>query len=183
MYEEEAEGGEGGYGYRLNAFIEFIQLIAEQFQLWTTLDPDEAGVRIRWGRKVKPLANGIHYMLPFIDSIRAINIRPQVVDLPDQSLDTEDKVSVVVSGSVEYNVCDAKIALLDIQDFDESLVTFINGIIASVIAETRYDDCKLYLLQEAIFDQLAEESDNWGIEVTAVYITSFTKNRVIRLLN
>lgn len=169
----------------MSVFFEFVFGILSRMRFVMVVPPPERGVRVRLGTRVREIGPGVHFIVPWVDEVETLNVMPQVIDLPDQSLDTQDGTSVIVSGSVEYEITDVQKALLEIQDFESSLVTFGNGIIAQEVYGYVYrgSDTGLFDLQERIHQSLIQYQDEWGIDVVGFYLTSFTKNRVLRLLS
>ena len=162
-----------------NVLQRFLDLIP---QLALIL-PNEGGVRcnmLPWITWVKVLEPGVYIEWPLFQEIIKVEMTPQVVDLRPQSVLTIQGQSMVVSGAVRYRVVDAKKAILDVQDFDESIVALALGTIASIVSGA--EKHSLPDLEKEVRQALAKESSGWGLKIEACYITDLDKCRSIRLL-
>ncbi len=106
-----------------------------------SIEEPERGVMLRFGKYVKNLEPGMYWQWPIIEEVYKANIRPQTINLPSQSISTLDRIDVVVSGEIVYTIGDIKKALLDVQDYDESLQNFSMGRICRYINNQNYDCC------------------------------------------
>ena len=68
----------------------------------------ERGVVQRLGRFRKILDPGLHVIIPYIDSLRNVDIRTTPMDVPKQEVITKDNVTVNVDAVVYFRVIDAK---------------------------------------------------------------------------
>jgi len=157
-----------------SVFMDWLnELISKLFsiipRLWM-VQPDEAGVRTTLGNHVKAIGPGYWFYWPLIQEIITLTVTPQVVDLRPQSLRIDDQ-DVTVSGAIMYRISDARKALLNVQDYDRSLITLALGIIAN--GELHEDE---------ILKRLREAAAGWGIKVMRVFITDRGNVLNIRLL-
>ena len=66
----------------------------------------------RLGRYSRTLEGGIHFLVPFVDKVRAnIDLREQVVSFPPQPVITSDNLVVNIDTVIYYSVIDAKSAV------------------------------------------------------------------------
>ena len=95
--------------------------------------PYERGVFLRMGKCKRTLEPGLYFCMPIIDEIQKLDVTPQVINLPNQSITTKEGKTLAVSGAVEYSICDPQKALLEVQNFDASLQNLSMGIIGQYI--------------------------------------------------
>ena len=158
---------------KITSFIPRIRLI----------NPDEGGVRITLGSKVKVLRAGWYIYWPLIQVICAIAIMPQIIDVRCQSVLTADGVNMCAGGAIKYRVKDAGAAILKVQDYDETLQALSLGIISRYINSRSYDDCKDVVdIEIAVQKGVKEEARGWGLDIQSVFITDLGKARNLRLL-
>jgi len=81
------------------------------------VQPDEAGVRITLGNKVKAIGPGPWLYWPVVQDITVVTVTPQVVDLRGQSSISSGR-DYVISGAIMYRIDSAEKAILAVQDFD-----------------------------------------------------------------
>jgi regulator of protease activity HflC (stomatin/prohibitin superfamily) len=70
----------------------------------------------RYGKYVKTLPSGIHYLVPFVDRIAySYLIRPHTIDIPAQLVTSKDNVSVLVEGLLHLQVVDPILASYEVE--------------------------------------------------------------------
>lgn len=165
----------------LNRLFDYVLDFLPTF--WQVL-PNEDGVRVNnflwwsWTSKTPP---GWYIFWPIFQTLIKVEVTPQVVDLRSQSILRPDGKSIVVSGAIRYRIADAWKAILDVQDFDDSIVSLALGTIAqSVSRSTEIND--ISLLQSELRAAMAKECSGWGVKIEAVYITDLDRVKSIRLL-
>ena len=143
--------------------------------------PHEGGVFIRNGSFRKTLREGWYLCWPVFDQIDVVDIVPQVIDLPNQICTTADNKAYAISGAIEYHVSDVKKFLLDVQNPDESLMTYARMEISRYMMdkEGKIDRAELETDVEAKITKKAEE---WGIDVLDFGVNEFAPCRAIRLM-
>jgi regulator of protease activity HflC (stomatin/prohibitin superfamily) len=123
---------------------------------------------IRFGRIIKIVDTGLHFRVPFIDSIQRVDLRMQTVDLRGQSAITKDNISVGIDAVVFMRIEDAEKVILRIKDYTEAVSKYAQTSIRDVIG--RYSLDELLESREEIAKSLKfvidELSKDWGIDIT-----------------
>ncbi|KGN38722.1 SPFH domain-containing protein [Knoellia subterranea] len=125
----------------------------------------------RLGRYHSTLEGGIHFLVPFVDKVRAnIDLREQVVSFPPQPVITSDNLVVNIDTVIYYTVIDAKSAVYEIANFIQGIeqltVTTLRNVIGSLDLEqtlTSRDQINAQLR-----GALDEATGKWGIRVNRV---------------
>jgi regulator of protease activity HflC (stomatin/prohibitin superfamily) len=125
----------------------------------------------RLGRYSRTLEGGIHFLVPFVDKVRAnIDLREQVVSFPPQPVITSDNLVVNIDTVIYYQVIDAKSAVYEIANFIQGIeqltVTTLRNVIGSLDLEqtlTSRDQINAQL--RGVLD---EATGKWGIRVNRV---------------
>lgn len=125
----------------------------------------------RLGRYSRTLEGGIHFLVPFVDKIRAnVDLREQVVSFPPQPVITSDNLVVNIDTVIYYSVIDAKSAVYEIANFIQGIeqltVTTLRNVIGSLDLEqtlTSRDQINAQL--RGVLD---EATGKWGIRVNRV---------------
>ena len=125
----------------------------------------------RLGRYHSTLEGGIHFLVPFVDKVRAnIDLREQVVSFPPQPVITSDNLVVNIDTVIYYSVIDAKSAVYEIANFIQGIeqltVTTLRNVIGSLDLEqtlTSRDQINAQL--RGVLD---EATGKWGIRVNRV---------------
>lgn len=164
-------------------FIKHFEKATRIFPRFNSVFPNEGGVFLRMGRYKRTLEPGLYFCLPIIDEVQKLDVTPQVINLPNQSITTKDSRTLAVSGAVEYSIYDPKKALLQVQNFDASLQNLSMGIIANYVKQRSYQDCiKIDGLEQEVIDRIKDRAGDWGLKVTKFWITDLAEHRVYRLM-
>ena len=126
-------------------------------------------VQLRCGKFIKVLSPGIHFKIPFFDSVIECPVITQSVNLPSQTLTTLDEQSIVLKSIIRYKVSNIQTYLLGVMHANDVLIDTTQGMIRDVVEVTRWDD--LVDVNETITNKVKEYVVKWGIEVEAVTIT------------
>jgi len=126
-------------------------------------------VQFRCGKFIKVLYPGIHFKIPFFDSIIECPVITQSVNLPSQTLTTLDDESIVLKSIIRYRVSNIQTYLLGVMHANDVLIDTTQGMIRDVVELTIWDD--LVDVNETITNKVKQYVVRWGIEVEAVTIT------------
>jgi regulator of protease activity HflC (stomatin/prohibitin superfamily) len=164
-------------------FMKHIMKATKIFPRFVAIFPNEGGVFLRMGKYKKTLRPGLYFCFPIVDEIQKLDITPQVINLPNQSVTTKDTKTIAVSGAVEYSIYDPQKALLEVQNFDVSLQNLSMGIIGNYIKQRTYRDCiKLDGLEKEVVKGIRKKASDWGLKVIRFWITDMAQHRVYRLM-
>jgi membrane protease subunit HflK len=128
-----------------------------------------SAVQLRYGKFIKVLYPGIHFKIPFFDSVIECPVITQSVNLPSQTLTTLDNESIVLKSIIRYKVSNIRTYLLGVMHANDVLIDTTQGMIRDVVELTTWDD--LVDVNETITNKVKEYVVRWGIEVEAVTIT------------
>ena len=126
-------------------------------------------MQLRYGKWIRNLSGGIHFKIPFFDSIIESPMITQSVNLPSQTLTTLDEQSIVLKSIIRYRVSNIQTYLLSVMHANDVLIDTTQGIIRDVVEMTRWND--LVDVNTQITNEVKEFVVKWGIEVEAVTIT------------
>lgn len=142
-----------------------------------------AGVRIvpqsekfvveRLGRLRSVLGPGINFIVPFLDRVRhKVSVLERQLPAMTQDAITSDNVLVQVETSVFYRIIEPEKTVYRIRDVDAAISTTVAGIVRSEIGRMELDQVQANRasLIDAVRDQVAQQVDDWGIEVTRAEI-------------
>jgi len=123
----------------------------------------------RFGRLRSVLGPGINLIVPFLDRV-AHKVSVLERQLPNASQDaiTADNVLVAVETSVFYRILEPEKTVYRIRDVDGAISTTVAGIVRSEIGKMELDGAQANRanLIHAVREQVAQQVDDWGIEVT-----------------
>lgn len=160
-----------------------------------------AGVRIvpqseqhvveRFGRLRAVLGPGINFIVPFLDKIRhKVSVLERQLPSMTQDAITSDNVLVQVETSVFYRIIEPEKTVYRIRDVDAAISTTVAGIVRSEIGRMELDQVQANrsTLIDAVRSQVAQQVDDWGIEVTRaeildVNLDEATRSAMLQQLN
>ena len=130
--------------------------------------------RFRFGRYEGMLGPGVVFAIPIIHSVKKIDTRTTVLDIPRQTNITKDNASIDIDFLVymRVDVSMASRAILEVQDFTVAVVGLATTTLRAVIGEMLLDEVlsQREKINEAIRNRLDKETERWGIKVTNVEI-------------
>lgn len=143
------------------------------------------GVKYRFGKYTKTLKPGIHFKLPYIDTILHENTVDTTMLLPAQSIITDDKIEVVTKATVGYAIYDISKFYNNVYDSKSALSDRSCVIIRNTIASNSLEDILLDPLgfNDVLTEQVQKEVDDYGIRVNFVALVDFTRSRSFRFFN
>ncbi len=127
----------------------------------------------RFGRLRSVLGPGINFIVPFLDKIRhKVSVLERQLPSMAQDAITSDNVLVQVETSVFYRIIEPEKTVYRIRDVDAAISTTVAGIVRSEIGRMELDQVQANrsTLIDAVRTQVAQQVDDWGIEVTRAEI-------------
>src|SRR5664280_145383 len=129
----------------------------------------------RLGKFSRTLEGGLHFLVPFVDRVRAsVDLREQVVSFTPQPVITSDNLVVNIDTVIYYSVIDSKSAVYEIANFIQGIeqltVTTLRNVIGSLDLEqtlTSRDQ-----INGQLRGVLDEATERWGIRVNRVELKS-----------
>ncbi|ACZ22089.1 SPFH domain, Band 7 family protein [Sanguibacter keddieii DSM 10542] len=129
----------------------------------------------RLGRYSRTMDAGLHFLIPFIDRVRAgVDLREQVVSFPPQPVITSDNLVVSIDTVLYFQVTDPKSAVYEIANYitaiEQLTVTTLRNVIGSMDLEqtlTSRDQ-----INGQLRGVLDEATGRWGIRVNRVELKS-----------
>ncbi len=125
----------------------------------------------RLGRYNTTMYAGLHFLIPFVDRVRAgVDLREQVVSFPPQPVITSDNLVVSIDTVIYFQVTDPKSATYEIANYitgiEQLTVTTLRNVIGSMDLEqtlTSRDQ-----INGQLRGVLDEATGRWGIRVNRV---------------
>ena len=126
----------------------------------------------RFGRYRKTVGPGFHMIVPFIETMKKVDMREQVVDVPPQEVITKDNVVVTVDAVVYYQATDPVKLKYNVSNFILAATKLAQTNLRNVIGDMDLDSA--LTSRETINTELRmildEATDVWGTRVVRVEI-------------
>ena len=153
----------------LDKLVEFLTRFSYQLSPWVIVEEWNGAVHLRFGKWIETLEPGLHFKIPFFDSIIECPVITQSINLPSQTLTTLDEQSIVLKSIIRYRVRNVRTYLLKVMHATDVLIDTTQGMIRDIVEVTTWED--LVDVNHQITDEVKDYVVKWGIEVEAVTIT------------
>ena len=132
----------------------------------------EQGLIERFGRYRKTVDPGFHMIVPFIEKMKKVDMREQVVDVPPQEVITKDNVVVTVDAVVYYQATDPVKLKYNISNFVLAATKLAQTNLRNVIGDMDLDEAltSRETINTELRQILDEATDVWGTRVVRVEI-------------
>jgi regulator of protease activity HflC (stomatin/prohibitin superfamily) len=159
--------------------------------------PFERGLIERLGRYKRLGSPGFNWIIPVIDRMVKVNMTEMMVDAQPQTIITKDKLNAKVDAQIYFKVksdeASVKNSQYNVYSYKHQIVnlarTTLRNIIGTMtLTEANSDRNKI---NTALMKTLAEETNNWGIEVVRAELKEIdppqdvqeTMNKVVKAEN
>jgi regulator of protease activity HflC (stomatin/prohibitin superfamily) len=124
------------------------------------------------GRLVGSRGPGLFWVVPFISRIRKIDLRIVTIELPPQEVITRDNVTIKVSAVVYFYVVNPADAVVQVMDYYRATIQIAQTTLRNVLGQVELDQVlsERDTLNHKIQTIIDEQTEKWGIKVTAVEI-------------
>jgi regulator of protease activity HflC (stomatin/prohibitin superfamily) len=136
------------------------------------VQPYQRGVQERLGRYKDTLDPGLRLIVPFVDKIRFVDMREQVVDVPPQEVITSDNVVVSVDAVIYYEPTDPQRLIYNIANFIMAVTKLAQTNLRNVVGDMQLDQALTSrdTINTGLRDILDDATDKWGVRVVRVEI-------------
>ncbi len=140
------------------------------FRAVVIVRPYESAIVERFGKYLKTLYAGLHFVIPIVDRVIKVDLREQVVDVPPQEVITKDNVVVTVDGVIYYKVIKPEDVVYKVQNFKMAVINLAQTNLRNIIGELTLDETltSREIINSKLRITLDEATDAWGVKVTRV---------------
>jgi regulator of protease activity HflC (stomatin/prohibitin superfamily) len=126
----------------------------------------------RLGRFVGLRGPGLVLIIPFIETVRKVDLRVITMDVPQQECITVDNVTVRVDAVIYFRVVDASEAILKVLDYIKATSLLAQTTLRNVVGQSTLDELlgQRDRLNGKIQSVVDEGTNPWGIKVSMVEV-------------
>jgi regulator of protease activity HflC (stomatin/prohibitin superfamily) len=126
----------------------------------------------RLGRFVGLRGPGLVLIIPFIETVRKIDLRIVTMDVPQQECISVDNVTVRVDAVVYFRVVNPADAILKVLDYVKATSLLAQTTLRNVVGQSTLDEllAQRDRLNDKIKTIVDEGTDPWGIKVSMVEV-------------
>ena len=157
-------------GTILVAGIFLLVLLMIAGKIVRIISPYERGVVERLGQFQRIAEPGMTILVPFIESLRKVDMREVVIDVDPQEVITRDNVGVTVDAVIYYLVMDPKRVLYNISNFREAATKLAQTNLRDVVGGLTLDETltSREMINAKLRQILDQATDAWGVRVGRV---------------
>ncbi|WP_225369721.1 SPFH domain-containing protein [Methanobrevibacter arboriphilus] len=158
--------------YLIIVIILILIVFVLAFKSVKILRPYEKAVVERFGKYQRTVESGLVFLIPFIESIRKVDLREQVVDVPPQEVITKDNTVVIVDCVIFYEVTDPFNAVYNVVNFYQAITKLAQTNLRNIIGDLELDQTltSREMINTHLREVLDEATDKWGTRVVRVEI-------------
>jgi regulator of protease activity HflC (stomatin/prohibitin superfamily) len=124
------------------------------------------------GKYSRTAEQGFNWVFPIIQSSRHVNITEQMVDVPEQTVQTSDKLNTLVDAVVYYQIKDVKASQYNVDDHEAQLTSLARTTLRAVMGNMTLTQCiqsrdRINTDVEKVLDK---ETASYGVEVLRVEV-------------
>lgn len=132
----------------------------------------QRGVVFQLGKYVGIREPGLTFIVPFLQSVRKVDMRIKTADIPRQEVMTKDNIPMLVNAVVYFKVISPEDVIIKIEDHMFAVRQYTQAALRDVIGNSEMD----FVLTER--EQIAEsikkivdaETTGWGVDVESIKI-------------
>ncbi len=136
------------------------------------IHPYQRGIVEMLGKYQATVDPGLRVIIPFVQTIRPVDMREQVIDVPPQEVITSDNVVVSVDAVIYYEPTDPQRLVYNVANFILAVTKLAQTNLRNVVGDLQLDEAltsrdKINLALREILD---DATDKWGVRVVRVEI-------------
>lgn len=132
----------------------------------------ERGIILTLGKYTGTMQPGLKVIIPYVQTMRKVDVRSTPIDVPKQEVITKDNVTIGVDAVVYFRVIAAEKAVLETSNYAYATSQFAQAALRDVVGNVELDE--LLSKRETVSQQIKQivdsETDRWGIDVENVKI-------------
>jgi regulator of protease activity HflC (stomatin/prohibitin superfamily) len=132
----------------------------------------ERAVVFRLGRVLDGKGPGLVLLIPAIDRMVRVSMRTVTLRIPPQEVITRDNVPVKVAAVAYFRIIDPQRSVVEVEDFRAATLQIAQTTLRSILGKAELDAllAERERLNESLQQIIDEQTEPWGIKVTAVEI-------------
>jgi regulator of protease activity HflC (stomatin/prohibitin superfamily) len=164
----------------MNQFKEFFQWVLDAIKIWVIVQPWEQGIRTRRGKSPKKIESGIHFKIPYIDSVYVQEVRTRSLGLSMQTLTTKDMQTLTINSNVLYQIVDIEKLYQTLFHPEATISSIASSKVTDFIFKHNLAEINPQHIEAEVLKLL--KSNDHGIQFESYQVTSFAAVKTFRLI-
>ncbi len=142
------------------------------FRAVRIVHPHQKGLVERLGRFTRIAESGLSIIFPPFETLRKVDMREQVIDVPPQEVITKDNVVVTVDAVIYFHVTDPFKVVYNVASFEMAALKLAQTNLRNTIGDLDLDTSLTSRdrINTQLRQVLDEATDKWGVRVNRVEI-------------
>jgi regulator of protease activity HflC (stomatin/prohibitin superfamily) len=138
------------------------------------------GLVERFGKYKRYCEPGITFIVPFVDTVRYVNITEQMFNAEPQVVITKDSLNATIDAQVYFKVKNdedsVKKSQYAVNDYETQITALARTTLRSIMGGMNLDEAnsQRQKLNELLGDTLKREATNWGIDIVRTELTEIS---------
>jgi regulator of protease activity HflC (stomatin/prohibitin superfamily) len=130
----------------------------------------ERGVVLLLGKFRSVNGPGLLYIIPVLESVRFLDTRVLVLNIPRQKVITKDNVPAEIDAALFFMVANSEKAVITIQDFKFAVAQYAQAALRDIVGSLTLDELlsEREQIQTRIKEHIDERVKDWGLRVDSL---------------
>ncbi len=164
----------------MNQIKDFFEYIFNSIKIWVIVQPWEQGIRVRGGKNTKKLNPGMHFKIPYYDSVYVQETRLRMIQICLQTLTTKDLKTITINSSLGYSITNIELLYNTLFHPEGTISNMAMSEISEFVFKNNLSDISPDEIQKSVLNKLNEK--NYGLKFEYFRITNFAHVRTFRLI-
>ena len=149
---------------------------------WKQVPEGYIGIVLRFGKYSRSVDPGLTKVNPFAERLATVDIKEQIVEVPQQTAMTKDNVSVQISSVIYYHVTSPYRAVFGVSNVRQALIERTQTTLRHVLGARVLQDAieRREEVAQSIREIIAEVSEGWGVSVEGILIKDILFSRELQ---
>lgn len=159
---------------------DLIEYIFNFVKIWIIVQPWQQGIRVRKGKYIKKLSQGIYFRIPYLDSVYIQETRLRMVQMNIQTLTSKDGKEITINSSLGYSIENIEKLYETLYHPEGTIVSLAMSAVADYIFKNDSKSMNPSAIETYVLATLNE--NYYGLKLEHFKITNFAAVRTYRLI-
>lgn len=150
------------------------------FKWWFTVAPWEQSIRVRAGKHIRLLKEGMYMRIPYVDRVFIQSTKRRLSVIRPQTVTSKDGHVITLSGNLGYEIINLEDLFNTLENPNGTLESIIAASISNYVVTHDIAECKPELIEEHVKADV--DLTQFGLGKEEFYVTNFVTTKTYRIL-